>query len=124
MHQIFSGHERKRSALNLEILCWCFASIRDFLIFDNLPLIQTAKTGSLNGRDVDEHVFATAARRLNEAIALCGLNHFTVPLAIFVSKSGRIHLLAVLIAARTAIRLPVSLHEAVWQFPGPTRKKG
>jgi hypothetical protein len=34
-----------------------------------LPLIETAETGSFDGRDVDEHIFA-AALRLNEPISL------------------------------------------------------
>jgi hypothetical protein len=37
--------------------------------------------GALDCGDVDEHIPA-AALRLNESIALVGLNHFTVPRAI------------------------------------------
>jgi hypothetical protein len=82
------------------------------------------RLGALNGRDVDEHVFATAARRLNEAIALCRVEPLRSTFSHFRLQVWPDTLLAVLITARTAIRLPVSLHEAVWQFPGPTRKKG
>jgi hypothetical protein len=39
------------SALNLAILCRCFSLVRDFLVFDNLPLIETAEAGLLDSRD-------------------------------------------------------------------------
>ena len=58
-----------RSALNLEILCRCFALARDFLVLDNLPFIETGEAGSLDSRDMDEHIFA-AALRLNETVTL------------------------------------------------------
>ena len=37
--------------MNLAILCQCFSLIRDFLVFDNLPLIETAEAGLLDSRD-------------------------------------------------------------------------
>jgi hypothetical protein len=61
---------KTKSALNLEVLSRGFASVRDFFKFDDLPLIEIAEAGSLDRRDVDEHIFA-AARRLNEPISLC-----------------------------------------------------
>ena len=36
--------------MNLEILCRCFSLVRDFLVFDNLPLIETAEAGLLDSR--------------------------------------------------------------------------
>lgn len=38
-----------------------FASIVLNLILDGLSLVQGAQPGSLNGRDVNEHIFAAAA---------------------------------------------------------------
>jgi hypothetical protein len=61
---------KTKSALNLEVLSRCFAPVRDFLVFDNLPLIETAEAGSFDRRDVDKHISATATLRLNEPIAL------------------------------------------------------
>jgi hypothetical protein len=58
---------RAKSALNLQILCRRFTPVRDFLVFDDLSLIETTKTGSLDCRNVDKHIFA-AALRLNESI--------------------------------------------------------
>jgi hypothetical protein len=34
---------RTKIALNLEILCRCFSLVRDFLVFDNLPLVEAAE---------------------------------------------------------------------------------
>ena len=45
---------RPKSALNLEVLSRSFAPVRDFLVFDDLPLIETAEAGSFDRRDVDE----------------------------------------------------------------------
>src|SRR3984893_17725301 len=64
-----AGPETK-SALNLEVLSRSFAPVRDFLVFDDLPLIETAEAGSFDRRDVDEHIFTAAALRLDEPIAL------------------------------------------------------
>src|SRR6266511_3837795 len=59
-----------RSALHLDILCRRFALIRDFLVFDDLPFIQTAETGPLDRRDMDKHIFSAPALRLNKSVAL------------------------------------------------------
>ena len=61
---------KTESALNLEVLSRSFAPVRDFLVFDDLPLIETAEAGSFDRRDVDKHISAAATLRLNEAIAL------------------------------------------------------
>ena len=61
---------RTKSGLNLEVLSRSFAPVRDFLVFDDLPLIETAEAGSFDRRDVDEHIFTAAALRLDEPIAL------------------------------------------------------
>ena len=61
---------KTKSALNLEALSRNFAPVRDFLVFDDLPLIETAEAGSFDRRDVDEHIFTAATLRLDEPIAL------------------------------------------------------
>jgi hypothetical protein len=53
------------SALDFEIFRRGLAPIRDFLVLDDLTLIQTGETGLLDGRDVNEYVFP-AALRLDE----------------------------------------------------------
>jgi hypothetical protein len=58
------------ASLNLKILCRRFTFVGDFLVFDNLPLVQTAKSCFLNRRDVNEHVFTAATLWLNESITL------------------------------------------------------
>ena len=60
---------KTKSALNLEVLSRSFAPVRDFLVFDDLPLIETAEAGSFDRRDVDEHIFTAAPLRLDEPIA-------------------------------------------------------
>jgi hypothetical protein len=42
-------------------------SVRDFLVFDDLSLVETAEAGSFDCRDVDKHIFA-ATLWLNEPI--------------------------------------------------------
>src|SRR6185369_12343992 len=59
-----------KSALNLEILSRSFAPVRDFLVFDDLSLIETAEAGSFDRRDVYKHISAAATLRLNKPIAL------------------------------------------------------
>ena len=61
---------KTKSALNLEVLGRSFAPVRDFLVFDNLPLIQAAEAGSFDRRDVYKHISAAAILRLNKPIAL------------------------------------------------------
>jgi hypothetical protein len=58
------------SARDFEIFRRGLASIRDFLVLDDLTLIQTGQTGLLDGRDVNEDIFPTAALRLNESETL------------------------------------------------------
>jgi len=58
-----------RLALNLKIFCRRFSLVRDFLIFDHLPLIETAEAGFLDSRDMDKHIFS-AGLRLNETVTL------------------------------------------------------
>jgi hypothetical protein len=57
------------SARDFEIFRRGLASIRDFLVLDDLTLIQTGQTGLLDGRDVNEDIFPTAAFRLNEPVS-------------------------------------------------------
>ena len=61
---------KRKSALNFKVLGRRLAPVRNFLVFDNLPFIESAEPRSLDRRDVDKHIFA-AARRLNEPISLC-----------------------------------------------------
>jgi hypothetical protein len=51
-----------RSALKLEMFCRCFSFVRDFLVFDNLPLIEAAEAGFLDSRDMDKHILAAVLR--------------------------------------------------------------
>ena len=39
-----------RSALKLEMFCRCFSFVRDFLVFDNLPLIEAAEASFLDSQ--------------------------------------------------------------------------
>jgi hypothetical protein len=57
------------SARDFEILRRRLASVRDFLVLDDLTLIQTGQTGPFDGRDVNEDIFPTAALRLNEPLS-------------------------------------------------------
>src|ERR1700674_5445912 len=57
-----------RSAVNLEILRRCFALVGDFIVFDDLPLIQAAEAGLLDSRDMDKHVLSASALRLNKSV--------------------------------------------------------
>jgi hypothetical protein len=63
------------SALNLQIFCRCFSLVRYFLVFDTLPLIEAAQAGSLDGRDMNKHIFS-AALRLNKSVAFLGIEPF------------------------------------------------
>ena len=58
------------SALNLQIFCGRLASVRDFLVFNALSLVQAGQTGLLDGRNVNEDVFP-AALGLDESVAFC-----------------------------------------------------
>jgi hypothetical protein len=70
-HRSYSGRlARANSALNLKILCRRFPPVRDFLVFDDLPLIESGQTSPFDCRNVNKHIFA-ASRRLNKSISLC-----------------------------------------------------
>jgi hypothetical protein len=69
--------------LNLKIFRRCFSLIGNFIVFDDLPLIQTAEASLFDGGDMDKHIPSASALRLNKSIPFCALNHFTVPRAIF-----------------------------------------
>src|ERR1700676_1571589 len=56
------------SAVNLKIFSRRFSLVRDFFVFDDLPLIEAAKAGPLDSRDMDKHILA-AAFRLNKPVA-------------------------------------------------------
>ena len=45
----------------------CLSFARDFLVLDNLSLVEAAEAGFLDSRDVNEHIFA-AALRLNKSV--------------------------------------------------------
>jgi hypothetical protein len=51
------------------MFCRCFSFVRDFLIFDNLPLIEAAEAGFLDSRDMDKHILA-AVLRLDKPVPL------------------------------------------------------
>src|SRR5438045_8721060 len=57
-----------RSA-DLEVFRRFLPAVADDFILDGLPLIEAAQSGSLDSRNVDEHVLA-AALRLNESVTL------------------------------------------------------
>jgi hypothetical protein len=69
--------------LNLQSSADVLPFARDFFKFDDLPLIEVARPGPLDSRDVDEHVLA-ATLALKRSVAFLDLNHFTVPLGIAV----------------------------------------
>jgi hypothetical protein len=50
------------SALKLEMFCRDFSFVRDFLVFDNLPLVEAAEAGFLDSRDMDKHILAAVLR--------------------------------------------------------------
>jgi hypothetical protein len=52
-----------RSALKLEMFCRCFSFVRDFLVFDNLPLIEAAEASFLDSRDMVRRLSAPALPR-------------------------------------------------------------
>ena len=76
----FAGRDRRRGSIDPQVFRACFAAVRDDLIADFLSLVQMREASPFDRRDMDENVLATAIR-LNEAIAFCPLNHFTVPIA-------------------------------------------
>jgi hypothetical protein len=44
------------------MFCRCFSFVRDFLVFDNLPLIEAAEASFLDSRNMDKHVLAAVLR--------------------------------------------------------------
>jgi hypothetical protein len=61
-----------KSALNVQIFCRCFSLVRNFLVFDNLPLIETAEAGSPDSRDIGQtHLFRRPA--LNKSAPFLGI---------------------------------------------------
>jgi hypothetical protein len=63
------ARNKQHSALNPEISSRSLAPVRNLLVLDHLPLIETAEAGALHCRDVDENILA-AALRLNKSIPL------------------------------------------------------
>jgi len=59
------------------------------LVLDGLSLVEWAQPGPLDSRDVDEHIFANPAWRLNNPYPFVGLNYFTVPVGISVPNVDR-----------------------------------
>src|ERR1700722_3362389 len=57
-------------SLDLKILRRGLALIRDLIVWHDLPLVQTAQASLLDRRDVDEHILAAPALRLNKPIPL------------------------------------------------------
>ena len=66
----------------LEVDGGLFAAVLLDLVGDFLAFVEAVEACALDGADMDEYVLA-AAVRLNEAITLVPLNHFTVPVAMF-----------------------------------------
>src|ERR1044071_7861867 len=71
--------------LDLEVLRGCLTAVLDELELNGLTLVQSAKAGTLDCRDVDEHILSTFLR-LDKAIALrrveplnCALRHARSP---------------------------------------------
>jgi len=63
------------------MFCPRFSFARDFFVFDNLPLSETAEAGSLDSRDMDKHILA-AALRLNKSVPFLGIEPLHRPTAI------------------------------------------
>jgi hypothetical protein len=57
---------RSTPSLDLEVSGGLLAAIGDDLVFDNLPLIQTAESSLLDRRDMDKHIFSAPTLRLNK----------------------------------------------------------
>jgi hypothetical protein len=82
---------QRKSALNFKVLGRRLAPVRNFLIFDHLPLIKSAEAGSFDRGDMDKHIFA-AARRLNEPLSLCRIEPLHGAFAIIRSElNQRLH---------------------------------
>jgi hypothetical protein len=57
-----------RLARYLEVLRRLLAAIFNNFVLDHLPFIEGTQARTFNRRDMNEHVLASAALRLNEAI--------------------------------------------------------
>src|SRR5690348_10493762 len=75
----------RRGLLDLQVLRGCLPAVLDELELNGLTLVQSAKAGTLDCRDVDEHILSTFLR-LDKAIALrrveplnCALRHARSP---------------------------------------------
>jgi len=69
-------------SLDLEIHRRCFSAVLFDLILDLLPFIERTQSSALDCGDVDEHVLAATALRLNESIALGRIEPLHLPRAI------------------------------------------
>jgi hypothetical protein len=58
-----------QKSLDLEIHCRCFSAVLFDLILDLLPFIERAQSGALNSGDMNKHVLAATAFRLNKSLA-------------------------------------------------------
>jgi hypothetical protein len=63
-------------------------TVSDSSQLTDLQIVRRTKAGTLNSRDMDEHVSA-AVLGLNESIALRRVNHLTVPVAIVASLNAQ-----------------------------------
>src|SRR6266511_837441 len=63
------GSNRLDRSTDFEVVCRFLAAIADDFILNDLPFIEGAQSRSLDGGNMDEHVFA-APLRLNESVAL------------------------------------------------------
>ena len=71
---------KTKSALTLEVLSRSFAPVRDFLVFDDPPLIETAEAGSFDRRDVRaQPVGAFLVLRFQCSGGQRSLAHFRAP---------------------------------------------
>src|SRR5262245_6254362 len=83
------------ASLDLEIHRRCFSAVLFNLILDLLPFIERAQSSALNSGDMDKHVPAATALRLNESVALGWIEplhraacHFDLPLTMRRYYSG------------------------------------
>jgi hypothetical protein len=73
---------------DLQIVRRFLTAITENLIFDRLTLVERTKAGTLNSRDMDEHVSA-AVLGLNESIALRRVEPFDSAVAIVASLNAQ-----------------------------------
>src|ERR1700692_3537996 len=70
--QFPAKYRRKCWSGELQVGGGFLAALRHHVVADLLILIEAVEAGSLHGRDVDEHVLATALRH-DETKTLCGI---------------------------------------------------